>query len=573
MPEIDVQHDVQIPMRDGVLLNATVVRPVGVTAPALLTRRPYPDAPGGPADQAVGIAQHGYAVVVQHSRGRYGSQGRFYPHRDDPQDGYDTVEWIAAQDWCTGRVGMYGVSYGGWTQWAASMCRPPHLAAIAPAAAAWGYFGSHAWYHRPGVLSLGFALQWTAGITVHEAERQGIAHPIAGFAEAENEAYEYLFSDPDAFVQARRKENRLLAPWFESLPRDNADLARLAPWFRDWCEHPDPDDRYWTQMSASGLGKLPDIPVLQMTGWYDYAPAAAFEAMSDATGFAPGDLDQRIIVGPWAHAGVIPRKDVPAEPPPWADFGADAPLGQFFARHLKDSPAAVVPEAPIRLFVMGDNVWRDEHEWPLERTAWTPFFLGSGGQAGESVDDGVLLPAVPLVDQSDRYRHDPQDPVPDRPANGSPLTSTDSLDQTPFELRRDVLTFTSAPLEADLEVTGPVRAAVWFSSSAPSADVVVNLVQVFADGYAVRICRGIARRHDLGGDSTPLLVDVDLGVTSTVFGRGHRLRIDISSSEYPTYDLNRGDTGPEVGDSAASWQTVLHGPTRPSLVILPVIPR
>jgi putative CocE/NonD family hydrolase len=559
--ELIVENDVMVPMRDGVQLRGDVFRPAtDGPHPVLVQRYPYSPRDGYMAMFGEQIAKQGYGVVVQSCRGRFGSEGDFSPFHADVEDSYDTVEWAAKQPWSNGKVGMYGVSYSGMTQWTAAIAQPPHLVCMAPALVTWDWtIGG--WYFSPGVLTLGLALIWSAQMTAYEAERRGVTPPLATFAEVARIMDEGGLGDIDSLHKMFDVQRRAADELFSQRPlRDIKELRELAPWFRDWCDHVDPADPYWRAISGADHAAEIDLPILHIAGWYDYFVKGSLRAYD--TMVQAGKPGQRLVCGPWNHNGAQVRAD--AEPYVWMffEFGPDTPSMRFFAHHLKGELPDYHEEPPVRIYVMGDNVWRDEQEWPLARTEWTPFHLRSGG---------LLSTAAPADEQPDSYTHDPNDPVPGSIALGA--TFNDPVDLDAVAARADVLVYTTEPLDRDIEITGPVRVDLWASTSAPSTDFTAKLVEVFPDTRPVYLCQGVVRA--VGGPGEVVSHKIDLSATSVVAKRGHRLRLHVASSEYPTFELNpsTGDRITHDAGIAAATQHVFHDTGHPSRVILPIIPR
>ncbi len=557
--ELIVDNDVMVPMRDGVRLRADIFRPAaGGPFPVLVQRYPYSTRDGYMALFGRQIAQQGYAVVVQSCRGRFGSEGDFYPFHPDVNDSYDTVEWAAIQPWSTGEVGMYGVSYSGMTQWTAAIARAPHLTCIAPSVCTWDWTVG-GWYFSPCVLTLGLALVWSAQMTAHEAERRGVPAPLEAFAEVARIVDEGGLGDPGAMERLMELQRDASSDLFRRWPLRNVEeLLELAPWFRDWCDHDDPQDDYWRQISGAAHAADIDLPILHVTGWYDYFVKGSLEAYDTLAGRGA----QRLVVGPWNHNGAPVRAD--ADPSAWMffDFTPGTPVMRFFAHHLKDELADYADEPPVRLYIMGENVWRDEQEWPLARTEWTSYHLRG---------DGRLTTEHPEEEAPEQFVYDPTDPVPGSIALGS--TFGDPVDLAAVAGRPDVLVYESEALAEDTEITGPVRLELWALSSAPSTDFTAKLIQVQRDGSHERLCQGIVR--SIGTGSTPQRHEIDLVAVAVLVRRGSRLRLDISSSEFPTFELNPATGGRITHDAATQLATqhVFHDPAHPSRLILPIIPR
>ncbi len=548
-----LRSNVRVPMRDGVELSTDLYLPDGPGPfPLVLSRTPYNNTLPWLVAKGRALADAGYAVAIQDVRGRFDSDGTYEPFRDEGPDGFDTIEWLAAQAWCDGRIGMTGRSYSGWTQWTAATEGSPHLAAIVPRVMATDLRGGLVW--RGGAFNLGVLLTW--GLNTSGRSMQELS--------------------PVDWVEA-----------FRVLPlRDTADEASQdLPFWRDWLAHPT-RDAYWDAVDYERRHAEMPVPALIMGGWYDlYADDVFRQFAAMRASASPGARQSRLIVGAWPHllSGSTQTGSL--------DFGArsmvdlDAAERRWFDRWLKDVPNGAEDDAPIRLFVMGANAWRDEHEWPLARTDWQPWYLHSHGGANTLAGDGTLSPIPPLVESADRFVYDPDVPV---PTNGGGNCCTPELvpwgpyDQRDLEMRPDVLCYTSEPLAADVEVTGPIRVVLWAATDGLDTDWTGKLVDVWPSGRAINLCDGIIRARFRGGDREERLLEpgsleryeIDLMVTGNLFRAGHRIRVEISSSNFPRFDRNP-NTGAPIGTSAdvrKAHQTVVHDADHPSHVVLPVIP-
>jgi len=528
-------------MRDGVTLRANVFRPPGTAAgryPTILLRTPYGKGDAiTPAYQS--FVNHGYVVVVEDVRGRYQSGGTFEPvHNDEIADGDDTLNWIARQPWSDGGVGMYGGSYLGIAQWKAAMSQNPHLKAIFPYVSGDDDY-SDRFYSTGGAMKIGHRLLWFADNM-----------RAAGFTPPDFKSY------------------------VQSLPVRAADLDatghRLDAW-RLVVSHPSYDD-FWKAASVREHLKDIHIPVYSVGGWYDNFVESDLDAFSIRHKRNP---DDRIMIGPWAHVFSATFAKV--------NFGKDAlvPLRpeqlRWFDRWLKNgSPPDRA--APVRIFVMGVNRWRDEEEWPLARARGVKYYLGPDGQLGNKPDPHST---------PDRFVYDPRNPV---PTMGGAVCCDPRrfpwgpLDQRPVEKRRDVLMYSTAPLASAVEVTGPVKVVLRVASNAPDTDFTAKLVDVYPDGTARNLTDGILRMRYRDSLEAPKLmtpnevykVAIDAGVTSNVFLSGHRIRLEISSSNFPRFDRNPNSGGPVANaglkDVRRAIQTVYHEHERYSYALLPVVP-
>ncbi|HET8626347.1 MAG TPA: CocE/NonD family hydrolase [Thermomicrobiales bacterium] len=562
---LTVDFDVPATMRDGTTLRANVYRPADEGHwPVLLTRLPYgKDLPLGTAMlDPVQAARRGYVVVVQDTRGRFTSEGEWYPFRHEGEDGFDTVAWAAALPHADGQVGMYGGSYFGFTQWSAALQQPPALQAMVPYIT-WAD-PLNGLSYRGGALELGVMASWNLQMGFDVLVRRHHGDPRALGA-----GITALVGELDA----------LGAGGYRALPlADYAPLRRqeVAPFIFDAIERPMDRDREapWTIL---GRHERVRVPTFNVGGWYDIFLAdtiANFNAMR-ALG-----RPTKLLIGPWAHGrGMNPVGEVNF------GFGAQTALInlqmdlgslqlRWFDHWLKGLDTGIMAEPPIRLFVMGANVWRDEQEWPLARAVETPYYLRA---------DGGLNPEAPGDEAPDRYAYDPADPVPTR--GGATLMTPEyppgPYDQRPIEARSDVLVYRTPPLARDTEVTGPITVHLWATSSAPDTDFVARLTDVFPDGRAINLTDGIirARYRDFADGAAPSLIEpgrpyeytIDLWATSNVFKAGHRIGLDVMSSNFPRWDRNP-NTGHPFGADAevrVAQQQILHDREHPSHVVLP----
>ena len=558
----------RVAMRDNVRLDTNVFYPAGSGRfPTVLVRTPY----GKGADLPAGyqsFINHGYAVVMQDVRGRYGSGGLFDVLNQEGPDGYDTLNWIAAQPWSDGKVGMIGGSYLGIAQWRVALLNNPHLKAIFPVVSGSDEYLDR-YYSEGGAMKLGHRLLWMS----QNLTPAGTAKP--------------KFSD-----------------YIYHLPPRTADRSatrRTLGFYQTILNHPTYDS-FWKNLSVRENIERVHVPVFSVGGWYDNF------AESDLNAFAAlhklyGRLDDkhRIMIGPWAHNMSTPF--------PGVTYGDDSssPIRSYqiewFDHWLKGAPEdalrfspekwhavrAEVDEAPVHIFVMGVNRWRDEPDWPLARARNTALYLASESAANGLSGDGLLQwkpdRARTPDASSDSFVYDPRNPVPTRGGAvccDPKIFPWGPIDQRPVEKRKDVLVYTSAPVKQDLEVTGPIRVVLYASTSALDTDFTAKLVDVFPNGEARNLTDGILRvRYREGlekaelaepGKVYPLVIDA--GVTSNVFQAGHSIRVEISSSNFPRFDRNP-NTGRAFADETTlkkAQQTVYHSRQYPSHLLLPVIP-
>ena len=533
--------------RDGVRLCANVFRPAGAgRLPAILIRTPYDKGERLSASWQV-FVERGYAVVVQDVRGRYHSGGVFNPLEQEAPDGDDTLNWIARQPWSNGRVGMLGGSYSGIVQWKAATTNNPYLKAIFPVVS-----GCEDYYDRfyspGGALKLGHRLLWLS----------------------EN------LRAPDFFKPEFHR-------FIYHLPLRTADRAATGQrieMYQKALDHP-AYDSFWKAISVRGHLEKIRVPVFAAGGWYDNFVQSDLDAFA---GLRRLGRASRLIVGPWPHNMSMRLEG--------ADFGLESqvPLRTlqlaWFDQWLKHTPPKPPAAPPLRIFVMGANQWRDEQEWPLARTRWTHYYLASKGAANTLHGDGTLRARPPRNASADRFVYDPAKPV---PTEGGSVCCNPKVfpwgprDQRAVESRRDVLVYTSPVLKEDVEVTGPVRVILYASTSAPDTDFTAKLVDVFPDGCARNLTDGILRLRYRNSIEKPVLarageihqLTIEAGVTSNVFRAGHRIRLEVSSSNFPRFDRNP-NTGRAVAEETElrpALQAIHHGRTHPSHLLLPVIPR
>jgi putative CocE/NonD family hydrolase len=561
---VTVETDVPIPARDGIILRADVYRPTEGRHPVLLGRTTYGKRTWGTWIDALATAGEGYAVVVNDARGQHASDGVLDPFRTDVSDGYDVVEWCAAQPWSNGRVGMYGSSAAAFLQLQAAIARPPNLAAIAPMQT-WSSFGRGCCYDPGGAFSL-YTQEWALLITNQDparrlrADEPGYEERAARTAQAAWEVGHW---------HARRP--------LVGLPPLAPDLA---PYLDEWLRHPD-HDAWWDDRDvAPALGTI-SVPALHIVGWYD-----RFCRSTIANYLAIGrDADprpaQRLVIGPWPHGVPVQVTSGDRHFGPAASVDARRLLLDWARVHLRGEPPPD-DEAPVQIFVLGIDRWRDEAAWPLARQREETWYLRSGGHANTRGGDGRLSREAPGVDEpADWYTYDPADPTPSVPGRaGRPWGS---VDQGPIEEREDVLCYTSEPVEADTEVTGHVRARLYAATTGQDTDWIVKLVDVAPDGRVARLVSGMirARYRDSQASATLLepgrtyAYDIDVGPISNVYRSGHRIRIEIASASFAEYDPNLNTGGPAADETAGVVvrQTVLHDGERASHVVLPVIAR
>jgi len=542
-------ENAMVSMRDGVNLATDIYRDDTTNvAPVVLMRTPYDKSKQkGNAEK---YAKAGYIVVIQDCRGTLQSEGVLAPYNNEGQDGFDTIEWITRQTWCSGRVGMMGGSYVGAVQWQAAVEHPRGLAAIAPQAT-WSSFYRN--LYLGGAVRLSLISSWLAG---NAPKPEG--------------------------VQPADMNEALLR-----LPLSDVDLAIgwPMPWLDAYLTHPEPNG-FWTRLDLTD--ELPNLkmPALHVVGYYDFFSRESvgnFMIMQQAR-VPQTRKQQRLVLGPWDHGTV--GKGTVAE----VDFGPDAAMDTFalqmdwFDRHLKQDQAAIAkPFPPVRYFSMVDNVWHDAQTWPPEGFSATSFYLHSDRKENSRSGTGKLNREKPDSEEpADTFRADPANPVPACPVTKTrPIKAAvwGPVDQSALEDRDDVLVYTSDVLTEPLRFAGNVEAKLFVSADTPDADWVVKLVDVRPDGFAQNLAAGIlrGRYRDSLLEPSPLQpgkvyeITVDLGPCAATIAKGHRLRVDICGSLFPLYDRNSNTgEGPFGARTLISTESVYHSSFQGSRIVLPV---
>jgi uncharacterized protein len=581
-----VEKDIMVPMRDGVELATDAWIPTGgkggkgdKAVPTLLVRLPYSkDMIGLYAYSLVpnvfALVEAGYAVVYQDCRGTFRSGGEFIPMLNEASDGADTVAWLLEQPWCDGNIGTFGASYLGFVQWASCSAGSP-LKAIAPAVTTTDYY-STPWYSEGGALSLHSIQTWATTMAIADVLR------AVGAGSTDPQALMGLMgmaADPESHLAALPVRVRPL-------------LEKQWQWWGEILAHPARDE-YWRGLSVADHFDDITVPALNIGGWFDIfvsSTARTFTGMKKRGGSAEARDGQRLIIGPWDHlnsTGIYPdRRFGLMADAQYADLtGAHL---RFFDRWVRGKADALAGSAPVRIFVMGIDQWRDEQDWPLPDTSYRDYYLHSSGRANTADGDGELRQERPGNERADVYLYDPWRPVPTlggRVMMPSTANAAGPVDQRRAESRDDVLCYSTPVLERPVEVTGHVSLTLFVSSSARDTDFTGKLVDVFPDGRAIYLTDGIlrARYRNSLAEPEPLTPDqvgevtIDLSVTSNVFLPGHRIRLEVSSSNFPRFDRNTNTGGTITEDSDEDVQVavnrIFHGPGRPSRLVLPVIDR
>jgi uncharacterized protein len=560
--DIRIERHKAVPMSDGVVLYADVYLPAAPGKyPTLVTRTPYGVQRDGVHEMMVKFAQHGYAVVVQDVRGRYESEGKWEPFRDEAKDGYTTIEWAAVQPFSNGKVATQGGSYVGHNQWAAASLNPPHLVAAFPALASTNIYGN--WLTMGGAFRLSFNYGW--GVV-----RMPNRIMLPQYWHTENYMPENL-----------KYENILM-----HLPLKDADVINegsVVQHYRDWLEH-ESYDKYWKSISDEERFDKITVPVHTLGGWFDIfimGTINGYVGMKNHGATPEARAGARMIIGPWGHG--------PTQSFGGVDFTSVAFKDMFelqlhfYDYYLKGLKNELDLEKPVQLFYMGVNKWRSESDWPVPGTEYRALYLDGNGSANSVRGDGTLTFTKPVKDATDSYFYDPQNPVPTTGGNnccGTP-TAIGPVDQRPLERREDILLYTSAFLEEPLTIAGPVKMKLHAATDGKDTDWMIKLIDVYPNGNSMPVSEGILRaRFHNGLDKINLLTpnqvyeyEIELTGTANVFQPGHRIRIDITSSNFPQFDRNT-NTGEPLGTSSktrVAHQTIYHGGAHLSQIILPVV--
>ena len=561
--DILLDNHVPVRMRDGVTLYADVYRPTGNGRhPVILSITPYSTERFPTAyDAAVYFAQRGYVYVFQDVRGRHESEGVWKPFVNDEKDAYDSVEWAAKQAWSDGKVAMQGGSYLGQNQWRAAQANPPSLVTIFPMVASTSIY--HDWITLNGGWRLSFNFGWGPVRQESRIMQNPGPHTIDGLRA----------------IHYDQVQRHLPLNTMQQL------VGRNASFYDEWLAHPDYDG-YWKAFNVEERFDKIAVPAHTFGGWFDIfsqGTLRGYVGMSQKGATERARRMSHLVIGPWGHG--------PSQKYGALDFGPTAnvdplPLQlRWYDYWLKGIDNGLASEAPVKLFVMGRNEWVYEREYPLARTEYRPLYFSSGGKANTAAGDGRLGWTKPAGASSpDRIRYDPDNPVPSVGGNNCCGTPTEAgpQDQRAVEERRDVLVYTTDVLQEELEATGPVKVVLYAASDAVDTDFVAKLVDVHPDGSSYNMAEGILRARYRESLTQPTLLkpgqvyrlEVDLVGTSVAFLRGHRIRVQVTSSHFPQFDRNP-NTGAAFGTTAAvrvAEQTIYHDAERASHVVLPVIP-
>lgn len=542
---VRVDSHVAVKMRDGVILYADVYRPDrGGQFPVIVIRTPYGTQREGTHADCFRFAEQGYVVVNQDVRGRFESDGKWVPFFDEGKDGYDTIEWAAKQPWSNGKVGSQGGSYLGNNQWLAGAEAPPHLKAMFPRVASTSIY--HNWAYFGGAYRLSFNFGW------------GVVRMPFRIMQPQSWHTEKYVPEEMKYAQVLRG-----APLGEM---DLKSSHTVVAHYRDWLKH-ESYDAYWKGASVEDRFDKIQAPAHTLGGWWDIFVAGTINGYVGMKG-----KGARMVIGPWGHG---PSRKFGEQ-----DFGPGAMRSSFdyelrwFNHWLKGEQNGVDKEPPVEIFYMGANQWRKEKDWPLPGTQYKALYLAEGK---------TLQFEKPAATGNFSYVADPANPVPTLGGNnccGSP-TVAGPVDQRPIESRPDVLSYTSAALTEAVTIAGPVKMKLQASTDGKDTDWMVKLVDVAPNGYAMNLAEGILRARFREGLTKAKLLEpgktyefeVDMVGTANVFQPGHRIRVDIMSSNFPQFSVNpnTGEPLATAGVGRKAKNTVFHGGATASAIILPVV--
>lgn len=541
--QVKEELDAKVLMRDGIRLSTNIYSPDAPGKfPVILVRTPYGNGGEGHKDGHF-FAQRGYVYIDQDCRGRYESEGEFYAMKFEAEDGYDMQQWVGQQPWCNGKIGTSGGSYVGFTQWMPAPLQSLYLKTMFTAVTFSDFYES---LYQNGAFRLGLFGSWSIEMTSP-------------------------FIINNDFVNKRMDSVMMTLPLVEM---DKAMGWRIS-FLRDWFSHPE-RDRYWEKTSVGNNYSKINASVYNVGGWYDILLGNTIDNYLRMTA---KNIDpeirkkQKLLIGPWEHNWGNQKVGE-------LDFGEEASFNsrelklRWFNSQLKGEDDGIINDPPVKIFVMGENKWRYENEWPLARTKYIKYYFHSEGSANTLSGNGTLKIKNPINEPVDKFIYDPTDPV---------VSEKEIIpyDQTTIEKRGDVLVYTTSPLNTDLEVTGPVKVQLFASSTAKNTDFTAKLVDVYPDGRAMRICEGIIRASYRNSNEKPTNIEpgkiyeytIDLWATSNLFKAGHKMRVEISSSNFPRFDrnLNTGNNPATDTTIVIAKQIIYHDELYPSCIVLPII--
>jgi putative CocE/NonD family hydrolase len=583
-------HTEMVAMRDGSKLATDIYQPATAGRhPVVMLRSPYGATLGAgcgakfETQQLDPYVKDGYVAIAQDVRGTNRSEGTFAPFAQEQNDGYDAVEWAGRQPWSDGSVSLVGGSYLGATQWQAALAEPPHLTAITPTITAADYHDD--WAYRNGVFDPLFTMGWVTGAFVPDGMTRTLRYQGATKA------------DIDAQVAAwqQQREANLTSRWLPHLPLAgswNPPVAQYAPFYADFLRHPYYDP-YWARVDVNRQYGKVDAPTLITGAWYDLFAVGTIDAywgMRDKAGTLAARQRTMLAMSWGGHSALSPAAPGQID---WGPDPSDTTLAKRFVDHYaKGVDNGIEREPRVQLVVLvppdrglkGSSFLYKTTDFPAPGTRWARFYLASQGRANTRRGDGVLV-AEQSSGEPDHFAYDPMDPAPTRGGNDggvSPLPGG-AFDQSSIESRNDVLVYQSAPLADDMPVVGPVTVSFWASSSAPDTDFTAKLVDAHPDGFAHNVVDRIVRASLRRGSALPpeptlrnrsYPYTINLGSTATIFRKGHRVLLEISSSNFPHYarNLNTGEPSETGSETAVAHQTIWHDDGHPSWLELPVLP-
>lgn len=555
------------PMRDGAELKLDIFRPKDDGKfPVILQQTPYNK--NGQAGRAKRFAARGYVVVNVDSRGRFESGGEWDPFSPlHKTDGYDLVEWAAKQPWSTGKVGTYGLSYMGWQQWWTATQAPPSLKCIVPEVAPPDHFLNCP--YQNGILVC-WMIDWAGNMSGRNPHSAGPGG-YGGFTADRETAYRKL---PYIDFDKTRKY----------LPTE---------WWKKWMLQNTSKGEYWqgiAYQTPENYAKI-NVPSLAISGWFDAnfpGTPSNYLGMKEY-GATPEARAPRMVIGPWQHIINTQREAAGVDFGPAAIIDWDGYVCRWFDHYLKGVENGILNDPPIHLFVMGRNEWRTATEWPLPETKFTKYYLHSAGRANSSAGDGSLSTELPSAEEPDHFTYDPKDPTPSAGFTNGHIDGP--RDISPSANRQDVLVYTTPELTEDVELIGPITAKLFAATSATDTDWMLRLSDVQPDGRALFLGEGVMRARHRDPEKAgafngakfstlepgkPYEYTIDFWrPTGNLFAKGHKIRIEISSSYYPYYlrNLNTGEDNLALATKeVVAEQTIYHDAERPSHVVLPVTP-
>tara|TARA_A100001037_G_scaffold141232_1_gene128082 strand:- start:977 stop:2692 length:1716 start_codon:yes stop_codon:yes gene_type:complete len=562
---LQMTMDIKVPMSDGVTLSTNVYLPKNnIPCPVILQRSPYGTNTEDMVKEAINFVKEGYGVVLQDVRGRWDSDGEWYPFINEAKDGYETQEWIGSQDWCDGNIGTIGASYLAMAQWQTAALNSKYLKAMAPKVSYSNFY--HDWVYTGGAFQLAFNLRWI-GIQMNTRTNQ----------------LQYLWMP---------KENHLneIMKHLPLIEMDSKAGRSSKPW-KEWIEHPTYDN-YWKDLNPieENYEKI-SVPVLGISAWYDIFLQGTLNNYIGvkSKGISPGKDNQKLLIGPWMHF-FNGQEQIIGD----IDFGEKVKIDIFkemlnwFDFWLKGKNSDFKNEDPVKMFLMGKNEWQSYSDWPIPDTKYKNFYIHSKGNANSSSGDGILNELIPNDNENfDTYKYDPANPVPTiggtGPAGGPVVSPVSAGPKNQFEVekRKDILVYTTPPLKNNIQITGPVKMILFASSNCIDTDFTCKLVDVYPNGFCLNIAQGIIRARYRNSWENPEFLnpneiykyDIDMWSTSNFFHKDHKIRIEISSSNFPQFDRNP-NTGNQFGmdkDLKTATQKVYHDKNYPSHIILPCI--